>query len=85
MYEGENDPYIDESTGILKNLLRIKNAQNLESAEYNIAYARSMESMSRSSNSRADSITRFRSTTNCRAIRFLTRSVIPSLCGMSLR
>ena len=43
MYEGENDPYIDESTGILKNLLGITNAQNLESAEYNIAYARSSD------------------------------------------
>ena len=38
MYEGENDPYIDESTGILKNLLGITNAQNLESAEYNKSF-----------------------------------------------
>ena len=43
MYEGENDPYIDESTGILKNLMGITNAQNLESAECNIAYARSSD------------------------------------------
>ncbi len=43
MYEGENDPYIDGSTGILKNLLGITNAQDLESAEYNIAYARSSD------------------------------------------
>ncbi|OCX75552.1 Fic/DOC family protein [Acidithiobacillus thiooxidans] len=43
MYEGENDPYIDGSTGILKNLLGITNAQELESAEYNIVYARASD------------------------------------------
>jgi cell filamentation protein len=43
MYEGENDPYIDGSTDILKNLLGITNAQEFECAEYNIAYARSSD------------------------------------------
>lgn len=41
MYSGKNDPYVDGSTGILKNLLGITHAKALERAEYDIAYARS--------------------------------------------
>ena len=43
MYEGQNDPYIDASTGVLKNLLGISNAQELEKIEASLAYGRSLD------------------------------------------
>ena len=43
MYEGQDDPYIDPSTGVLKNLLGISNAQELEKIEASLAYGRSLD------------------------------------------
>ena len=43
MYEGQNDPYIDASTGVLKNLLGISSAQKLEKIEASLAYGRSLD------------------------------------------
>ena len=43
MYEGQNDPYIDASTGVLNNLLGISNAQELEKTEASLAYGRSLD------------------------------------------
>ncbi|MBU2768556.1 cell filamentation protein Fic [Acidithiobacillus ferrivorans] len=42
MYEGQNDPYIDASTGVLKNIFGIANAQELEKTEASLAYGRSL-------------------------------------------
>jgi len=43
MYEGQNDPYIDASTGVLTNLLGISSAHDLAKTEASLAYGRSLD------------------------------------------